>query len=559
MPRRSANGGRPPQDRRMNHKRPSQNGRRSGYRPPPNARNNRRDAHHHPPRKMYTLNMDEAHASIRASAPVRRGWTGAASARVVIFLVVAFVFTYMAFTAYRYFTPGISTEAIHLGSMEIQQSVTGIIIRDEQVFYANRAGQVSFNIGDFERVRSGVHVASIQEDIEVAEELIQEMAAVEAMIMGLQDIRHSTVIAPQVERANTNMRNMVNGNMHHFTTGNLSEIHSLHENLSSVSHQRNQLIISENRDVRSALGRDHDQLQVQMEMNSYDMYSNRSGIMSPIIDGAESRFTIENMRQLSREELNYTIDHTTIVPSRQVEEGDPVFKIVGNNWYIAVAMSHEMTMGWVANTDRTVFIRNENTGNYEPMRMRVVSIDYGARDNFVILRSTRNVIDFLGQRNVSIRTTDNISRGFKIATSAISTRNYYRIPITHVHGIGDYYVHHRTDYGIRRLPIEVSNMSGTHAYVIADNIDLFPGDILAPSDIFGVYFTLAESDIHQVHGVYRANLGFADFRQIHIDGDISETDGHVLLDPNRNREIRQFDTIVTDASTVVDGQILRQP
>ena len=490
--------------------------------------------------------------------PSKRGnsRTSNFSSSVVIGLSFLFVLIYMGRAAHAFFTPGVSTEVVRLGTVEAQRTITGIIIRDEEVFYADRAGTLRFHIDDFDRVRPGAHIASIQ-DSDAIGDIDDDMHYLENLIMSLQDMRHSTIVAPQVERANANLRNMVNNNIHNFTTGNLAEIQNLHERLSDVSARRNRLIISENRDVRSDWGRAHDQLETRRRMNSSDMYATRSGIMSPIIDGKEDIFTLENKRDLTREQLRFTIDHSTIVPGREIAEGEPAFKIVGNNWYIAALIPNDMAQGWEEGDERTIFVFNEATSNYDPMRMRLVHIESGARDQIVILRSTRNATDFLSQRNISIRTTDLVSRGLTIPASAVTTRSYYRLPRTHISGIDDYYLQHRTDYAIRLIPINISSRTDTHVMIPAESINLSFGDILAPTSLLGEYHELTESDIALVHGVYLANLGIAEFRQINLDMELSELDGLVLLDANRNPGIRQFDTIVTDASTVTQGQIVR--
>lgn len=544
MPRRPKNG--PPQ--KPSRKRMPASSR--VQRPPAKRSNTRR------PVNKHRVSYEEIRAG-SSGVRSRRNRGAGFSAHLVAGLFFVFVLVYMGRAAYGFFTPGISTEVVRLGTMDIQRTVTGIIIRDEEVFFADRAGHVYFDVGDFERVRGGVLVASIQ-DTAAMGNVTEEMTAAEDLIMSLQDMRHSTVVAPQVDRLNNNLRNLVNNNIHNFTTGNLTELHGLYESLSDVSMRRNNLIISENRNVRSEWGRALDQSEMHRRMHSSNIYATRTGVMSPIIDGAEERFTIDNMRELSREDLRATIDHSALVPSREVEEGDAVFKIVGNVWYVVAPFPTDMVQGWAQGQDRTVFVQNAVTGEYEPLVMRVESVNYGARETIIILRSTRNVISYLSQRNISIRTSDNISRGLKIEASAVATRSFYRIPRTHVHGSMDnYYVQHRTDYGLRSVPIEISDRTATHVDVMIETLDLFLGDVLAPVDLMGLYHILHESDIRNIHGVYRANMGYANFRVIHLDTELPENGGHILLDPGRNPEIREFDTIVTDASSVTHGQVVR--
>jgi len=503
----------------------------------------------------------KADAARRAAAETIRGTKASGKGRTFSFVLVVAVLLiyaggYMFIHARDLFTPNTLTETLRLSSVEQQLSIGGIIIRDEQVFYADRDGRVVFNVGDFERVRANMLVASVQ-DSDAMAGIQQESADVEAMIRRVQDMRHSTITAPQVEMADANLRNMITGNMHHFTTGNISGINDLFNNLYDVSSRRNQLILSENRDARVELGRMYDNLQLQRRLNSSEIYATRSGIMSPIIDGAENIFNLDNMRTLTREQVRFTIDPNTIVPSRYVQAGDPVFKIVGNVWYIATYIPNEMIHGWAAGDQRIVYVNN--SGIYEAMMMRVEQVTYGARgDSFVLLRSTRGGIDFLHQRNVSLRVVDNVTRGFTISSSAVATRSYFRLPISHIHGSLDPYVLLRTDYGLRSVPITIREMTDTHANIDAETSGLMPGDTIAPVEIFGPDLTITHADILQVHGVYRSTLGVAEFRRINVDEGQLDAGATILLDPARNREIREFDTIITDASTIREGEVVRR-
>jgi len=233
-----------------------------------------------------------------------------------------------------------------------------------------------------------------------------------------------------------------------------------------------------------------------------------------------------------------------------------VFKIVGNIWYIVAYMPNNMIENFAEDTDRTIFVQNAATGNYDPMVMRITHIEQFHTESRVVFRTSRNVMDFLNQRNVSIRTTNYISSGLQVSTSAITTRRSMRIPVTHVFERGGYYVHINNEYGLRQVPIDV--LERTEDYVfIEETTDLVDGDILIPASIYGSSFTITEAVIRIEYGVYRTILGYASFTPIFLDDELSDVDTYTLLDPARNPHLRQFDTIVIDASTVTHGDIIR--
>jgi hypothetical protein len=79
------------------------------------------------------------------------------------------------------------------------------------------------------------------------------------------------------------------------------------------------------------------------------------------------------------------------------------------------------------------------------------------------------------------------------------------------------------------------------------------GDILL--DGLGGRHTLSER--HVVQGIYWANHGYARFRPIYTDAPITDRGGTTLLCPLRNRtSLREFDSIVVDASMVNEGDLI---
>ena len=479
-------------------------------------------------------------------------------ATMVIALFFGFVIAYMGLRAYGVFTTNVEIMTLRLGNMADQQSVPGMIIRYEEVFYASRDGHVLLNVQEFERVRAGVRVAEIR-DVEAAARTEEEWERLQREVMGVHEMRHATSADPVIARVNTDLRNRVSQGMHHHMQTNLSDIYALKNTLTEITENRNRVILNESVHMRQDLSRQFDVLNLSNEMNLSDIYATHTGIMSPIIDGFETRFTPENMRDMTREDVRRAIGHEAIIPNREVEEGDEVFKIVGSNtWYVATWMPHEMVHGLSYGSDRTIFLENTSTGRFEQVPMRVVHMDYQFHDAFMIFRSTRNIEDFLHQRNVNIRTTESVQNGFLVPPSAIATRRYFRIPLTHVHGIENYFVMHRRDEGVQPLPIDIHERSESHVYVLEDSISimLFPGDALSPVDPINTLHIMSEADMQLVHGVYRTTRNFAEFRIVTLPAEISDG-GNILLDPAINPSIRQFDSIVIDAAMVRQGQVVR--
>jgi len=473
-------------------------------------------------------------------------------------LFFIFVLLVMGQSIFDSIRQGVATEVVRMGDMSEQRSVRGMIVRHEQVVYAPRAGRVSFTVAEADRVRQRVRVARIDQDTDAGNRLANNVLSAENELIMLNARRHFAESDSNVQRINNNLQHVVSSNMHHFTALDIGELNNLHRRITQSTTTRNQVILDDGIGAVGEAGRHLETLRAQHQLNSTYIYATGSGIMYPVIDGHEGVVTPQNMRELSRNEVNFTVDHTAMIPTRDVQIGDPVFKLVDNTWYIVSYMPTAMTQGFQLNADRTVFVQNAQTGTYIPLLMRVIHIEHFATDTMVIFRSNRNVIDFLGQRNISIRTTDYVSRGLKVSNSAIVTRRLVGIPLTHIHGAEEFSVHLRTEIGLRQVDITVDEWRGDYGYVILDDsTGLIMGDELVSSFIGVDSFTINYAAVREEHGVYGVPFGYVIFIPISLEGELSEVDGYTLLDPRRNTGLREFSVIVTDASTVVPGEIIR--
>jgi len=489
--------------------------------------------------------------NIRTASSRRRTMPVAVALILTIFFV--FVLVHVGRSVHAYLSPDIAREMVLMGVVGSQQSVSGIIIRYENVFHAPRTGAVTFAVSETQRVRPGIRVASISDSS--AERINRNLEISMNEVQRLTDLRPYSQSDTDVMRIDNNIRNAMNGNMRHFTELNLAEINRLQNNISELTNVRFQMIVSGNHRAVGEAGRVYEQYRTLQEYNVRHVYATSAGIMYNILDGFETELNPETMRNLSRDQILMIVDHTALIPPHEVEEGDPIFKVVGNNWYIAALMPNDMIHGFEQGADVIIYVKNDENGDYEQLSVRVEYLERRALQNFVIFRSTRNVIGFLNQRNISIRTTSYIPSGLVVSNSAITTNRFFRIPTTHVHGNDA--VYRRTSDGLERVEIVAVDETDTHVYILEETLILHIGDTLLPISINDENFVITESAIRTEHGVYIATFGYASFTVVHLTGEPSDIAEYTLLDPARNPSLRQFDFIVTDASAVTHGQILR--
>jgi len=483
---------------------------------------------------------------------------GLFSAKLVIAVFFVFVFVYIGHSIWVFMTPDVNTMIVRMDTIETPRSIPGVIIRDEQLHLASSAGYVQFQVQENERVSARTPVASILNDPTSVQTAMGYLSGVESLAASTQARRPASGTTDSgVQRLNNDLTNIVNGRINSFTTLNLNEIYTLRYTLSTRISARNQINAGSAIAAREPLAREYERHMAVLEASVRNMYAGGSGIMSRHIDGHETHLTLEMINELTRDDIRGIADYGILAPASEVLEGDPLFKIVGNVWYIASYMPNDMVQTFTEGAVRTVYLYNASTGSYEPHSLRIERIEYGTRYSIVVFRNTRHVIEFMDQRNISIRTTSGIRRGLKIPDTAIVTNYHYRIPEGSIHGETEKYVLLSTaEADDIKIPVTVDDYTDYYSYISVD-YGLTVGDMLVPRDpVYGRHVLLTDAHLRVRHGVYIVDFGRVVFRTIDLGDDVVG-DGYVFLDPSLNQGISEFNNIITDASTVVVGQIIR--
>lgn len=463
-------------------------------------------------------------------------------------LIILFTLVYVVNMARTHMTSVIPTQVVRMGTNDVPHTIPAVIIRDERVYHAPRAGALVFAVGEGERVRAGAHIASVQ-DLDRVAQINHDIQALDQRGLDIGEMRNAAD-DPQIIRINAHIHDTVDNRVHSFTAVNFAELHTLRDNLNHSIHNRNQLIISGALQAGGDYARQQADLFARLGVYSTDIIAHSGGIMTPILDGLEDTFALSNMPNLTREQLNFTPDEFPLFARREVAMNEPAFKIVGNSWYIAAYIPNELIQGFAAGQSRNIYLENPTSGEFMPVTVRVHEIVPATRDSRVVFRSSRYVLEFINQRNVNIRTTQTVERGLIIPNTAVTSREYIVLPINFLHGVVEHSVLRYTGEGSEIVPILVSESTGANVYITSDLLNV--GDVLL--DGLGGFHTLME--IRIVQGIYRVNLtGYARFLRIHADELITDRGGTTLLCPVRNT-LREFDTIVVDADTVNEGDLI---
>ena len=468
---------------------------------------------------------------------------------ITIFIIIISYFSLSIFKSLN--KEPIDYETIEYGSIDDTTQVKGIIIRDEVVYKSNKNGILTFNNSENERVKKGEIIASVKNEqaIKTTED---DIALINEKILQLQEQRDGlSIFYEDVKKIDTQIQSVLDKSINNLSTYNISEIYEIKDNINKKLTIRNQMLLSENTGSIQELSAQKASKEIKVNQNTQNIVSNDSGIVSYYTDGLEEVFTFETKDNLTKEQ-------TLMQPESEQEykvnilEGEAVFKIVrDNNFYIASYIKTENISNWAEGETRYIYI-NDN-GNLKQLEIIIEKIDIGEKESYVLMKSNKNMIDFIDKRNVTFELSKP-KEGFKISLDAIAEEELLKVPTSY---IVDNNVTKKSSTGeLITVPIKVSGQDDNGEYTY---VSISPG-IIDIGDYIINPQTNQEQQLNEIFtkkGIYVVNSGIYTFKNINTEGAV-QNDQFIILEPSKNTNIKLYDRYAPNVSVVNGEEIVNK-
>ncbi len=468
----------------------------------------------------------------------------------IIFIAVC-VYVVRGITVFvnRKETPLVTVE---YGSVEIPTVFKGVIIRDEKVYISNAAGTLSFNYDNLDRVKKGAEVCIIQNQAAV-DELKTSLEQLNQEILKIQDQRGEiSAFSQEAKDKNKHIKDIIDNHSNNYINGNFAAVYTLKENVERNINIRNNMLLTENKGSVSGKIEEKERFENTLNKNIAYMRTDNSGILSYIIDGQEHLLTFETMRNITPEQTRMKIDYDEFEQKKTIDVNEEIFKIVQNEWYIALYIENKVIENWESGDRRNVFIEKGNS--FQQLEMLVDEIKRGDETSLLILKSTKNVTDYINMRNVNIKLSNNGYEGLKIPQNAIADKTLIKIPVEYINEDEGYSVIKKVSGVNQVISIIPQRLDEEFMYVFKDMFNLGLGDIIVKKDSNETYTI---SKVENIKGVFLVDNGYADFKQVFLNSEISDTNGFVILDIEQNKHIAANSRIIYDWKNIKDGQKIR--
>lgn len=448
---------------------------------------------------------------------------------VIVFLFIAF---YIAYSLYSYLTAvHIRRYEVSQGTIEVNTSYTGLILRSETVVNAAQGGRLDYYLKDNTKAATGTLICSVDENGNISDKL-DEAADSNAVLTedNLDDIQSS-------------IREYAKGyqDVSYYSTYNFKT------DLSGKLMEAMNL---------GALNAISDYTEFARDNQTFHLYrSEQPGIVAYYTDGLEN-MTPDSVTEKLFDQAAYK--KSSMKTEGTVEGGQPLYKLITDEkWQIIVMIDAAMKQALQDGEVIQIRFKEDHTtawANYTVQRKN--------GQDYLILTLNNSMIRYAYERFVDIDLLLDQQTGLKIPNSAITTKTFELIPDA-------YFTKGSGTSNQDGLLVEQKQEDGTYAdakfvpvtvyykdeeekvsYISQDTVKR--GDQIVMTGSTERYEV---SKTAKLRGVYNINKGYAVFKQI---DEIFSNNNYTIVKAGTEYGITVYDHIALEGNSVKEDQMINQ-
>ncbi len=442
---------------------------------------------------------------------------------VIVFLIL---FLYISIHVYFYFTNDqLSIYEVHEGSTAVDNRITGLILREEQIIASDKAGYVSYYQKEGARVAKNASVYSINEN------------------QSMSDILASTdVPITLTEKESAELIHKINSFRNSYSDADYDPVYDFKENVqSSVLDILNTTLLENERALMQQSGENYAQ---------HIITSAESGIITYYIDGFETitadmvtadMFNLDNYKRTSL--------RTTSI----IDQNTPIYTLItSEQWKLVLPLTKEQYEKLNGKEQVTFTILQDDFRMTAALALQQKGSEY-----YGILTMNKYLSNYLDERFLEVELDFDTIKGLKIPVSSIVEKDFYLVPLEYLSMGAD-----STDTGLivetydgktgeaifTFTPTDIYYQDDAYAYVDAKQ---FAAGTYIHSSTSSERYTLGPTN--KLTGVYNVNLGYAVFRRIVI---LYQNEEYCIVEKNTPYGLSAYDHIALDGSTAEDQAII---
>lgn len=441
---------------------------------------------------------------------------------IIIFLVILF---YVLFHVYTFITKSkIPLYEVQPGELYDSSSCEGMILREEELVYTEIAGYLNYYFREGARVSKNSTVYSIDSNRNIYDLISGNTTEIKLSGNDLADLKSLL------------QENLI------FTT----ESKSVAERKAAVTTGYQRLI-----DTTLMEELNHIVTTTGIISNFHVVTTEKSGILSYMSD----KYTNYGIQDVSSSCFTNKEECDSMYSIDLIAANSPVYKIItSDNWSIILLLSDTLYGQLLGKEHATFYLENQ---------IKVTApINCYRKDDayFAEIKMNRYLTNFTSKRFINVKFEIDHVDGLKVPESAITFKDYYRIPEEYLVLGGN-----ETSKTKGLLIEEFNKDTGTTQYTFKEAEVFYTIDGFAYIDCldFAKELYIAKQDlservmlytfVNKLEGVYNINKGYAVFKRIER---LKTNNGYVIVKKNSVSGLSAYDHIALDASTVVEDAVI---
>lgn len=437
-------------------------------------------------------------------------------------VIFGLVFVYLFFIVLMYFTHNrVSIYEVTTGEIVENQTYTGLVLREEKIFYTSEGGNLSYIAHEGTKVSTRTAVYSVTQGQSLTESIKNNLDASSA----LEEEDYDTLY--------NDVKNFASG----YTADNFDDVYSFKSTFTSS--------------VLNALHSDSYNEDASLVTQFGIHNAEESGIVVYNMDGLESvtvaSFTPDML-------LRNKYPREDFKEREVISSGDAVYKLITDEpWEIIIRIDDSQKKKYEDGDYVEVrFMKDYTTAWAQIEKFEVDG------DAFCRLKFTNSMIRFAAERYLDIEVLLDSTSGLKVPNSAIVEKEFFTVPIEYIRideeqGKMGIYIYKEEKGGTSSETYkEITPYNITEEEAFLDMSSIKEGTILVKkgtSDLFTI------QKIEKLVGVYNVNKGYADFNLVTVE---YQNDEYSIVKANESYGLTQYDRIVLDGSTVNDEETIYQ-
>lgn len=440
-------------------------------------------------------------------------------------IIFGFIFVYIIVMIFLYFTSShITGYEVKLGSLAVNNTYRGVILRSETVYQSQNAGYINYYARECEKVAKGAMVYTIDESGKLADLISSNLES------------GNTLTNEDLSELKTQIMNYRNS----YSDRNFDTVYDFKYAVEgTVMKLANQNVLASLSDLQGS------------DMNNLIdfSYAEQSGLVVYNTDGLENLTIADINKDIFNEEAHQKQQFQS---NALVGNGDSVYKLITEeNWSLVFPIEEERAEE--LRDETYIKVKFLKTGDESWGAVNIVEKEDGI---YLKLDFTNSMITFASDRYLDVELKLDIEKGLKIPNSSIVEKEFYLIPKEYLTQGGD-----SADDGFMRETFLEDGTESTE-FVKADIYYMTDTEYYVDTSVFriGDYIIRPDSsDKYPISrkgtliGVYNMNKGYADFTQITI---LYQNKEYAIVKSNTDYGLNVYDHIVLDGNSVNDNDFV---